>query len=124
MSFKLIEFALVLILYLGTLVYGYSGVNTGLPISELMNPINRNGIKDEQAIEQMQTMFIKKLFTDQLMKTQSVIFDEDDEEFMSNKAQNDMMNDMMSYQLARQLAKQDIMNLKPLFEQQGWIREK
>ena len=57
-----------------------------------------------------------------MMKNNSVIFDEEDEEYMSMKAQNDMMNDMFSYEMAKRLAKQDVMNLRPYFESQGWLK--
>lgn len=100
--------------------YGFS--QSMIPMSDLMNSSLKYGAKDEKALLEMQTMFIKNVFTDNMIKTQSVIFDEDDEAFANMKAQNEMMNDLLAYEMAKELAKQDIMNLKPIFKDRGWIR--
>jgi hypothetical protein len=114
-----------LLLFCNVFTYSYSSIGMGsnMPISEMMNPIQKYGVSDDKAIEQVQIMFLKNMFTDNIMKTKSVIFDEDDEEYMSMKAQTEMINDVMSYELARKLAKQDIMNMKPYFKTQGWLRD-
>ena len=117
-----LKFVVILLMVFGPAIYGYGGLGVGLPIGDFMRPIQRHGIQDEQAMEYMETMFLKKMFTDHMMKNHSVIFDEEDEEYMSMKAQNDMMNDMFSYEMAKRLAKQDVMNLRPYFESQGWLK--
>ena len=87
---------------------------SSLDYSSMLPLLNSRNTKNENKKEIVQAMFIQTMFVDQLMKDQSnVMIDEDEDDFFSSKTDH-FFNSMLSYEISKMLAKQDILGFNDL----------